>query len=518
MKRLYVDMDGTLAEFKPVDTLETLYEEGYFRNLSPHRTVIEAVKKIIEKHPDIEVNILSSVLTDSKFALAEKNAWLDQYLPEVDMQHRIFPPCGEDKKDYIKGGVTPDDYLLDDYSVNLHSWEPPAKGIKLLNGINATKGSWTSDRIRYDKPPEELAENIVNVMNDREHYQDDVPQTSNLLVEEENEVIKAFNDIVVDAENYIVQQNSEWGAWWGRIASDTHPLNYIDMEITGYSTHHEISTDVTIVRENEIIDRKSVSIKTDQNALHESMVEFSEKMKREFETYLKGGVQGIGTEFKGPLTLYSPLTGIDLSEHEKKMEASFLKNMQDEGKGVDYTKLGYMPDTHQFASEFLKNTGLQKVSSEARVFLETCALHHMGERTIREFGEEILKNNGAVPENLVLKKIDELKSVSLEMEKLERVIEADITAAGFRPSAAIISEMKQLDLMTQRTNTMADVAKLSKMSKSEVIRMCSGKEHAANIVQSLAENFRKQELDMNREQLTAKPPKIKLNLQEEIEI
>ena len=31
--RLFVDMDGTLAVFKTVDTMETLYEKGYFKNL-----------------------------------------------------------------------------------------------------------------------------------------------------------------------------------------------------------------------------------------------------------------------------------------------------------------------------------------------------------------------------------------------------------------------------------------------------------------------------------------------------
>lgn len=35
-QRLFVDMDGTLAEFKPVDTLEVLYEKDYFLNLKPN--------------------------------------------------------------------------------------------------------------------------------------------------------------------------------------------------------------------------------------------------------------------------------------------------------------------------------------------------------------------------------------------------------------------------------------------------------------------------------------------------
>ena len=61
-KRLFVDLDGTLAVFKPVDTLEVLYEKNYFLNLQPQQTVVDAIKYIMKKHPEIEVNILSAVL------------------------------------------------------------------------------------------------------------------------------------------------------------------------------------------------------------------------------------------------------------------------------------------------------------------------------------------------------------------------------------------------------------------------------------------------------------------------
>lgn len=102
-QRLFVDIDGTLAVFKPVDTLETLYEKGYFLNLAPHENVVAAVKEIVTNHPEIEVNILSAYLTDSQYALQEKNEWLDRYLPEIDQTHRIFVPCGSDKKEGIGG-------------------------------------------------------------------------------------------------------------------------------------------------------------------------------------------------------------------------------------------------------------------------------------------------------------------------------------------------------------------------------------------------------------------------------
>lgn len=194
-QRLFVDMDGTLAVFQKVDTLETLYEKGYFENLNPIPNTIQAVKEILREHPDVEVYILSAHLADSPYALREKNAWLDKYLPEIDDAHRIFPPCGEDKKAYLPGGIRNTDFLLDDYTHNLLLWEPPARGIKLLNGINHTRGTWEKDRLWYEKDAHVLAENIVDIMQrgarildenrsaakDRQSEADTVRQTRRLI-------------------------------------------------------------------------------------------------------------------------------------------------------------------------------------------------------------------------------------------------------------------------------------------------------------------------------------------------
>lgn len=174
--RKFVDLDGTAAVFKPVDTLETLYEKGYFYNLEPIQNVVDAIKILMEKYPEIEIYIMSSVLSDSKYALQEKNAWIDKYLPGIDMEHRIFPPCGENKLDYIPGGVRETDWLLDDYTHNLTLWEPPARGIKLLNGINHTRETWRGNRLRFDKPAEELAENMAEIILDGVVIRDIKPQ------------------------------------------------------------------------------------------------------------------------------------------------------------------------------------------------------------------------------------------------------------------------------------------------------------------------------------------------------
>lgn len=171
-QRLFVDMDGTLAEFKTVDTLETLYEKDYFINLKPNENILGAIKQLIADN-DIDVYILSAYLTDSRYALEEKNAWLDKYLPELPQEKRLFVPCGTDKSVAVPGLIRPDDYLLDDYTKNLSEWEPPARGIKLINGINHTNGTWQGDKIQFTHAPEELSSMISDVMKGWTHFYED---------------------------------------------------------------------------------------------------------------------------------------------------------------------------------------------------------------------------------------------------------------------------------------------------------------------------------------------------------
>lgn len=163
-------MDGTLAVFNPVDTLEKLYEKGYFFNLKPQMNVIDGIRYIIRNNPEIEVFILSAVLSDSIYAIPEKNAWLDKYLPEVDVKHRLYPKCEENKKEFLEhkqGGIDPNDFLLDDYSKNLHSWDPPAKGIKVMNGINGKNGTWGKDKISIEIDGEKFADCVLSIMKNR---------------------------------------------------------------------------------------------------------------------------------------------------------------------------------------------------------------------------------------------------------------------------------------------------------------------------------------------------------------
>lgn len=118
-KRIFVDMDGVLAEFNDSATFNDLHTKGYFMNLNPQENIVDAVKLLTKSY---EVFIISCVLKDNPHAKSEKNAWLDKHLPEVSRSHRIFPTCGETKILHIPEFSPETDILIDDYSKNCYEW------------------------------------------------------------------------------------------------------------------------------------------------------------------------------------------------------------------------------------------------------------------------------------------------------------------------------------------------------------------------------------------------------------
>ena len=135
-RRIFIDMDGVLATWNSDKSLEEVAMSGYYRDLVPMKNVVEAIRNIV-RCEEYDVYILSSVLHD--IAIRDKNYWLDTHLPEIPSVNRIYVPYGKRKCDYI-GRIDYGDILLDDFSKNLREWH--GIGIKLLNGINGTKGTW----------------------------------------------------------------------------------------------------------------------------------------------------------------------------------------------------------------------------------------------------------------------------------------------------------------------------------------------------------------------------------------
>lgn len=177
-QRIFVDMDGTLYEWRKNAAFEELFEQYYFSSLRPQKNVLEAVRELT-KDPNYDVYILSAVFSpeENPYALAEKNQRLDEDLPEIDQEHRVFCDCGEPKGEYIPGGVRKTDILLDDYSRNLHEW--PGVGIKLINDVNATHGTWLGDRVYAHTTPHVLANQIRDIA---EHTLEKEVQTEETVV------------------------------------------------------------------------------------------------------------------------------------------------------------------------------------------------------------------------------------------------------------------------------------------------------------------------------------------------
>lgn len=173
MARLFLDMDGTLAKFHDeADYLERMFEQDFFADLKPFENMVSGAKLFIEQHPDVDVYIISSCV-DSPYCIDEKNKWLDKHL-NIPQDHRIFPPMGASKADYIPGGVTKDDYLLDDYNRGLNQFMyDGGSAIKCHNNINqqglgAYGGSagnlWVGAMVHTEDKPEMIAAELAQHM------------------------------------------------------------------------------------------------------------------------------------------------------------------------------------------------------------------------------------------------------------------------------------------------------------------------------------------------------------------
>jgi len=161
MKTLYIDMDGTLAEFRQSATMEDMYTLGYFEDLLPNENVVEAIRIFKEEHPEVKLSVLSCILPDRKRAKEEKINWLKKYCPFLLDGENYFIPCGMDKSVLIGDG---DNFLLDDYSENLLLFEKKGHGIKLLNGINGKGLRWKGPRLDHTMAPKALSDMLFGTM------------------------------------------------------------------------------------------------------------------------------------------------------------------------------------------------------------------------------------------------------------------------------------------------------------------------------------------------------------------
>lgn len=181
--RLFVDIDGTLAEWRHITlkidcaedknlVIDKLYQiltqKGYYSSLYPQQNVVDAVNSLIDKYEVFIVSCYPEKVKENEADTTpkeEKREWLKTYTPSIDDSHIIFVPDGEDKTKYIPEGVKSTDFLLDDYSKNLKDWaQAGGVGIKLMNELNGQHKTWNGACVNKDYSAKTIASGIENVM------------------------------------------------------------------------------------------------------------------------------------------------------------------------------------------------------------------------------------------------------------------------------------------------------------------------------------------------------------------
>jgi len=141
MKKIFLDLDGTLARFNVPNALNRFDNEiGFFLNLKPYKG-IGIIDKMAAKGNVYIISASPNIRAD-----IDKMLWVREYLPNLPYNNIIICRVGENKAEIIKRKlnieIDNNCYLLDDYTKNLVEWENAGgKGIKRITSVadNSTK-------------------------------------------------------------------------------------------------------------------------------------------------------------------------------------------------------------------------------------------------------------------------------------------------------------------------------------------------------------------------------------------
>ena len=143
MKKIFLDLDGTLVKFNVRNALERFAtEKGFFAKLGAYKNI----EKVNEMAKAGNVYIISA--SPNLQADKDKMEWISKYLFNIPIENIVICRIGENKAEIIKNklNITIDKttVLLDDYTKNLVEWESAGGvGIKRLTKVadNST-GKW----------------------------------------------------------------------------------------------------------------------------------------------------------------------------------------------------------------------------------------------------------------------------------------------------------------------------------------------------------------------------------------
>lgn len=152
MINVFFDMDGVIAEWNEKATLEDIFSEGYFRNVSPNKVTINVLKNLFKKYVNTEPSQVRFFILSARYddESNEENRFEKDkryFLSKYDIKFPVcFVSCGKSKKEVfdLYPFLNPKDYnlLFDDHTPNLVDWENNKNiGIKWLNKINGSNKS-----------------------------------------------------------------------------------------------------------------------------------------------------------------------------------------------------------------------------------------------------------------------------------------------------------------------------------------------------------------------------------------
>lgn len=134
-KKVFLDLDGTLAKFNVRNALERFDKEvGFFAKLGAYKG-IEVVNELAKTN---QLFIISA--SPNEQADKDKMVWIQKYLPNVSIDNITLCRIRQNKAQIIeeKYSIKIDNncYLLDDYTKNLNEWESfGGLGIKRLTSV-----------------------------------------------------------------------------------------------------------------------------------------------------------------------------------------------------------------------------------------------------------------------------------------------------------------------------------------------------------------------------------------------
>lgn len=157
MKRLFLDLDGTLAKFNVRNALERFdKEKGFFSKLNAY-VGIEVINELAKQG-----NLFIVSASPNEQADKDKMIWIDKYLSNVPRENITLCRIGENKAKIIeqKYSITIDKtcLLLDDYTKNLNDWENfGGLGIKRLTTVaDNSRGLWKGLCVKHLKEVAEM--------------------------------------------------------------------------------------------------------------------------------------------------------------------------------------------------------------------------------------------------------------------------------------------------------------------------------------------------------------------------